>query len=95
LRGGIAVARDESAIGRVGILIVSTRGRGGPGEVRIKIRGGTENFLAWSRTPLPAGTTVLITEYLGPRTVDVMEWTDPLDEAPTIPRSTEVPRSGE
>ena len=95
LRGGIAVARDESAIGRVGVLIVGPRGRGGPGEVRIRIRGGTENYLAWSLSPLPAGTTVLVTECLGPRTVDVMEWTDPLDEAPTIPRSTEVPRSGE
>ncbi len=89
------MARDESAIGRVGVLIIATRGQGGPGEVRIKIRGGSENFLAWSRGPLPAGTIVLVTEYLGPRTVDVMEWTDPLDEAPVIPRSTEVPRSGE
>jgi hypothetical protein len=95
LRGGIAVARDESAIGRVGVLIVGTRGQGGPGEVRIRIRGGTENFLAWSRSPLQAGTTVLVTEYLGPRTVDVMEWTDPLGEAPDIHSSTEVPRSGE
>jgi hypothetical protein len=89
------VARDESAIGRVGVLVVGTRGQGGPGEVRIRIRGGTESFLAWSRKPLPVGTTVLITECLGPRTVDVMEWTDPLGEAPAPPRSTEVPRSGE
>jgi hypothetical protein len=89
------VARDESAIGRVGVLIVGTRGQRGPGEVRIRIRGGTENFLAWSRKPLPVGTTVLVIEYLGPRTVDVMEWTDPLDEAPAIPGSTEIPRSGE
>ena len=95
LRGGIALARDESAVGRVGVLIIGTRGQRGPGEVRIRIRGGTENFLAWSREPLPRGTTVLVTECLGPRTVDVMEWTDPLGEAPTTPRSTEVPRSGE
>jgi hypothetical protein len=89
------VARDESAIGRVGVLIIGTRGQRGPGEVRIRIRGGTENFLAWSREPLPRGTTVLVTECLGPRTVDVTEWTDPLGEAPTIPSSTEVPHSGE
>ncbi len=95
LRGGIAVARDESAIGRVGMVIVATRGQRGPGEVRLRIRGGTENFLAWSREPLPAGTVVLVTEYLGPRTLDVTEWTDPLGEAPAFPRSTEVPRSGE
>jgi hypothetical protein len=89
------VARDESAIGRVGVLIIGTRGQGGPGEVRIKIRGGSENYLAWSKQPLQAGTVVLVIERLGPRTVDVMEWTDPLDEAPVIPGSTEVPRSGE
>jgi hypothetical protein len=89
------VARDESAIGRVGVLIIGTRGQGGPGEVRIKIRGGSENYLAWSKHPLQAGTVVLVIERLGPRTVDVMEWTDPLDEAPVIPGSTEVPRSGE
>jgi hypothetical protein len=95
LRGGIAVARDESAIGRVGVLIIATRGQRGPGEVRMRIRGGTENFLAWSQDPLPAGTVILATESLGPRTLGVIEWTDPLGEAPEIPRSTEVPRSGE
>jgi hypothetical protein len=89
------LARDESAIGRVGVLIVGTRGPGGPGEVRIRIRGGSENYLAWSHRPLPEGTVVLVIEYLGPRTVDVREWTDPLGEAPVIPGSTEVPRSGE
>ena len=95
VRGGIAVARDESAIGRVGVLIIGTRGPRGPGEVRIRIRGGSENYLAWSQTPLPEGTVVLVVEYLGPRTVDVREWTDPLGEAPVVPGSTEVPRSGE
>ena len=89
------MARDESAIGTVGVIILATRGQAGPGEVKIRIRGGSEKFTAWSQTPLPIGTTVLITESRGRRTVDVMEWTDPLGEAPTIPGSTEVPRSGE
>jgi hypothetical protein len=89
------VARDESAIGTVGVITVATRGQAGPGEVRIRIRGGTENFIAWSQTPLRAGITVLVIDYRGPRTVDVMEWADPLGEAPIIPGSTEVPRSGE
>jgi len=79
----------------VGVLTVGTRGQGGPGEVRIKIRGGSESYLAWSGTPLREGTVVLVIEYLGPRTVDVIEWTDPLGEVPVIPGSTEVPRSGE
>jgi hypothetical protein len=89
------VARDESAIGTVGVITLATRGEAGPGEVRIRIRGGSENLTAWSQAPLPKGTTVLVTDSRGRRTVDVMEWTDPLGEAPTIPGSTEVPRSGE
>ena len=89
------MARDESAIGTVGVISLATRGAAGPGEVRIRIRGGSESLIAWSPTPLPIGTTVLVTDSRGRRTVDVMEWTDPLGEAPTIPGSTEVPRSGE
>jgi hypothetical protein len=90
-----SLGRDESAIGTVGVLIVATRGAVGPGEVRIRIRGGSENYLAWSESPLPKGATVLVIDCRGPRTVDVMDWADPLGEAPTIPGSTEVPRSGE
>ena len=89
------MARDESAIGTVGVLTVATRGSAGPGEVRIRIRGGSELFLAWSETPLPRGATVLVIDYRGPLTVDVMQWADPLGEAPVFPGSTEVPRSGE
>jgi hypothetical protein len=89
------LARDESAIGTVGVLTVATRGSAGPGEVRIKIRGGSENFLAWSEKPLPKGAVVLVIDYRGRRTVDVMEWADPLGEAPTFPGSTGVPRAGE
>jgi hypothetical protein len=89
------VARDESAIGMVGVITIATRGQAGPGEVQIRIRGGRENFIAWSQTPLPTGTTVLVIDNRGRRTVDVTEWDDPLGEAPMIPGSTEVPRSGE
>jgi len=58
-------------------VIVATRGAGGPGEVLVTMRGGTEAYLAWSEQPLAAGTTVLVFNARGPRTVDVMEWTDP------------------
>ena len=78
------MARDESSIGRVGVLTVGTRGSGGPGEVHIKIRGGTETFLAWSEKPLPKGTTVLVIESRGTRAVDVIEWDDALGESPRI-----------
>ena len=79
------MARDESSIGRVGVLTVGTRGSGGPGEVHIKIRGGTETFLAWSEKPLPRGATVLVIESRGARAVDVIEWEDALGDSPRIP----------
>ena len=79
------MARDESSIGSVGRLSVATRGDAGPGEVLIKIRGGSEAFLAWSDTPLPKGTTVLVIESRGERAVDVIEWEDVLGESPRIP----------
>jgi hypothetical protein len=79
------VARDESSIGCVGVLSVATRGGAGPGEVLIKIRGGSEAFLAWSDKPLPKGATVLVIESRGARAVDVIEWEDVLGESPRIP----------
>lgn len=71
---GVPVVRDESCVGLVGILIIGTRGRRGPGEALVKIRGGSETFLAWSETPLAKGTTVLVIESHGSRTVEVIEW---------------------
>ena len=79
------MARDESSIGCVGRLIVATRGGDGPGEVLIKIRGGSEAFLAWSDKPLPEGSTVLVVDSRGARAVDVIEWEDALGDAPRIP----------
>ena len=79
------MARDESSIGCVGVLTVGTRGEAGPGEVHIKIRGGSETFLAWSEKPLPKGATVLIVDSRGKRAVDVIEWEDALGDSPRIP----------
>jgi hypothetical protein len=78
------VARDETSIGRIGVLTVATRGGDGPGEVHVKIRGGTETFLAWSEQPLPKGATVLIVESRGARAVDVVEWDDVLGDSPRV-----------
>jgi hypothetical protein len=79
------LARDEPSIGCVGVLTVATRGDAGPGEVLIKIRGGSEVFLAWSDKPLPKGATVLVVESRGRRAVDVIEWEDVLGDSPRIP----------
>ncbi len=79
------MARDESSVGCVGRLMVATRGADGPGEVLIKIRGGSEAFIAWSDEPLPRGATVLVIESRGARAVDVIEWEDVLGDSPRIP----------
>ena len=71
---------DSSVIGRTGVLTVSTRGRRGPGEALVGIRGGSETYLAWSDDPLPHGATVLVVECRGPRTVGVVAWTGPTTE---------------
>jgi hypothetical protein len=78
----LVVARDESLIGSIGVLIIATRGAAGPGEVMVKIRGGSEAFIAWSAEPIPRGSTVLVINNRGTRTVDVSPWIDPLDPFP-------------
>jgi hypothetical protein len=76
---------DPSAIGRVGVLTIGTRGPNGPGEVLIKIRGGSESFLAWSGETLPKGTAVLIIESRGARAVNVVRWSEPPTAAIDFP----------
>jgi hypothetical protein len=71
---------DMSPIGCTGVLVVGTRGEQGPGEVLVKIRGGSEAFLAFSDEPLAKGTTVLVVDTRGARSVGVTPWTDPWGE---------------
>lgn len=71
---------EPSVVGRVGVLTVATRGEGGPGEARVKIRGGSETYLAWSDEALPKGSTVLVVESRASRTVGVVAWPDPLPD---------------
>lgn len=65
---------DESVVGRSGELIIGTRGADGPGEVLVKIRGGTEALIAWSEEPLAKGTPVLVFNARGQRAVDVIQF---------------------
>ncbi len=73
---------DSSVVGCIGVVLIATRGRAGPGEVLVKVRGGSEAFIAWSPEPLPKGATVLVINSRGTRTVDVSEWADPLAPLP-------------
>ena len=70
---------DASLIGSIGVMLIATRGQAGPGEVLLKIRGGTEAYIAWSAEPIARGRTVLVIETRGHRNVDVSEWADPFD----------------
>jgi hypothetical protein len=47
--------------------------------VEVRIRGGTETFIARSAVPLAKGQPVIIVETLGPRTVIVLPWADPVE----------------
>jgi hypothetical protein len=71
--------QDDAVIGCTGQVLIGTRGSAGPGEVLVRVRGGSETFLAWSDEPLPTGATVLVIESRGCREVGVIEWADPLD----------------
>ena len=77
------MAPESAVIGCIGVISVATRGEAGPGEVMVKIRGGSEAYIAWSPEPLPKGTTVLVIESRGSRTVDVSSWTDPTEPFPS------------
>ena len=77
------MAPESAVIGSIGVLSVATRGQAGPGEVMVKIRGGSEAYIAWSPEPLPRGTTVLVIESRGGRTVDVSQWSDPTEAFPS------------
>jgi hypothetical protein len=70
---------DDAVVGCTGVLLVGTRGTAGPGEALVRVRGGSETFLAWSPEPLLKGTPVLVIESRGSRQVDVVAWADPVD----------------
>jgi len=74
--GEVGAVSDPAVIGRAGHVTVATRGAGGAGEVQVSVRGGIETYLAWSDEPLLKGAAVLVIGTRGPRTVDVVPWTD-------------------
>jgi hypothetical protein len=78
----VPVGQDGALVGSIGVLTISTRGAAGPGEVLVSIRGGSETYIAWSPDPLPRGSTVLVIESRGSRTVDVSAWNDPVRDFP-------------
>lgn len=78
------VSGDASTLGRIGVLVHGTRGPNGPGEVLLRIGGGTETYLAWSAEPIAKGASVMVIESRGARTVDVVPWTDSASLGPAM-----------
>ena len=76
------MVRETSLIGSIGVLTIATRGPAGPGEVLVKIRGGSETYIAWSPEPLPKGATVLVIESREPGPWTSASGTDPLAPFP-------------
>lgn len=73
--GGVHVDSGDPVVGSVGTLTVSIPA-GGPGEVMIPIRGGSEAYAAWSDEPLRRHTRVLVVAQTGPRSVVVTPFDD-------------------
>ena len=63
-KGGAA----ESLIGTIGRVTVSIPVNG-PGEVLLPVRGGSEAFAAWSDTPIPRHSRVIVVDALSARSV--------------------------
>jgi membrane protein implicated in regulation of membrane protease activity len=61
---------DETVIGKVG-TVVHRIVAGKPGEIVVRIRGGTETYIAYADTDLPRGTEVVVTDQRSARTVEV------------------------
>jgi len=65
------VSNRDSLIGLVGQLTVSIPADGGPGEVVLAIRGGSESFAAWADEPIARYTRVVVVEERSARSVTV------------------------
>lgn len=61
---------DESVVGKVGRVTHAIAG-GKPGEVVVRIRGGSETYMAYSDEDIPKQAEVLVIGQRSPRTVDV------------------------
>lgn len=66
----MATEAEQSVVGVIGVLSIPVP-VGGPGEVILPVRGGTEAFAAWCDVPLAKHTRVLVLESTSARSVTV------------------------
>lgn len=72
-----AADEETGLIGKIGRVTVPIP-PGGPGEVMLPVRGGTEAFAAWSDQPVPKHSQVVVVDALSPRSVSVTRLPDTL-----------------
>ena len=61
---------EESLLGKIGRVTVSIP-VGGPGEVLLSVRGGTEAFAAWSDEPIARHSRIVVVDTMSARSVFV------------------------
>jgi membrane protein implicated in regulation of membrane protease activity len=64
----------QTAVGKVGTVVIAIRGGDRPGEVRVRVDGIAHYYLAYAVTPVPAGAEVLVINNRGARQIDVEPW---------------------
>jgi hypothetical protein len=64
------VDAEESLLGKIGRVTVSIP-VGGPGEVLLSVRGGTEAFAAWSDEPIARHSRIVVVDTMSARSVFV------------------------
>jgi hypothetical protein len=66
----VSADADQGLLGTIGRVTVSIP-VGGPGEVLLPVRGGTEAFAAWSDEPIPRHSRIVVVECMSARSVTV------------------------
>lgn len=66
----VSADAERGLLGLIGRVTVSIPA-GGPGEVLLPVRGGTEAFAAWSDEPISRHRRVVVVETLSARSVMV------------------------
>jgi len=69
-RLAVSADADQGLLGTIGRVTVSIPA-GGPGEVLLPVRGGTEAFAAWSDEPIPRHSRIVVVECMSARSVIV------------------------
>ena len=62
---------SDSVVGRPGHVTIAIPGGEQPGEVLLRVRGGSESYIAFADQAIPMGTEVVIVSDRGGRTVFV------------------------